>query len=85
MSTNTAEDEEEKRRIEAEQRSDYKSELDKKDELIKAQEEYINFISDEYDLVFPIAQIHGFYCSHKTVAKGESLRNRISELKNKQS
>ncbi len=90
MSTNTAEDEEEKRRIEAldphvKLRDDLYNQLDKKDELIEAQKEYIEFISKEYELVYTMASVRGFTCSHESIAKGESLRKRILELTNKQS
>lgn len=76
MSTNTAEDEEEKRRIEAEQRSDYKSELDKKDELIR---KLILEIELQVEIDFES------WASHGDVELSDEEIQELLRIKNKQS
>lgn len=48
--------------------------------LIQAYKDYINLLTEEYDIVFQIAQIHGYCCSKESIEKGEMMRRAIREL-----
>ena len=49
-------------------------------ELIKAYKEYINFLGEEYDEVFNIANIHGYNCEEYKINLGQQMRNAIKKL-----
>lgn len=49
-------------------------------ELIKAYQKYIRFLSEAYDVVFNIANVHGYNCSESEIEFGQQMRNDIKEL-----
>ena len=49
-------------------------------DLIKAYKEYINFLSEESDEVFNIANIHGYNCEEYKINLGQQMRNAIKKL-----
>lgn len=54
---------------------------DKKDELIKTQEEYIKFLSNYISRYTAYLYIHGVVAKKKAVKKGKDFREKIAELK----
>lgn len=52
-------------------------------ELIKAQKEYIEFLTDMYNEVFGQAALHGYQCKSEYVLKGFVMRKKIEDLENK--
>jgi hypothetical protein len=50
-------------------------------DLIKAQDEYINFLGDSYNKAYSIARAHHFVCSDEDFDKGVKLRAVIERLK----
>lgn len=52
----------------------------KEKELVKAYKNYIHFLGNEYDIVFSIANTHGYNCSESKIELGEQLRKEIQEL-----
>jgi hypothetical protein len=49
-------------------------------ELIKAYQEYIQFLGKAYDDVFGLAWVHGYRCSEQDIEFGQQMRNAIREL-----
>lgn len=54
-----------------------------KDQLIKAQEEYIEFLSDEYAPLAVFQSMRGNIVDQQIVQQGKDLRKKIEELKAK--
>ena len=52
----------------------------KEKELAKAYKKYIHFLGNEYDIVFSIANAHGYNCGESKIELGEQLRKEIREL-----
>lgn len=52
----------------------------KEKELVKAYKKYIRFLGNEYDIVFLIANAHGYNCGESEIKLGEQLRKEIREL-----
>ena len=49
-------------------------------ELIEAYKEYINILTEEYNEVFNIANIHGYNCEEYKINLGQQMRNAIKKL-----
>lgn len=52
----------------------------KEKELVKAYKKYIQFLGNEYDVVFTLAYVHGYNCSESKIELGKQLRKEIQEL-----
>jgi len=52
-------------------------------ELIKAQEDYIVFLTEEYRKIFTVAYINHYQVSNKSIDAGEKKRKVINNLREK--
>lgn len=52
----------------------------KEKELAKAYKKYIQFLENEYNVVFTLAYVHGYNCSESKIELGKQLRKEIQEL-----
>ena len=52
-------------------------------DIIEAQDEYINLLSEAIDETFGILIAHGMYPDKEKVEKGKQLREKIANLKQK--
>jgi hypothetical protein len=53
------------------------------EELIQAQQEYIDFLSISYDEAFGQAALYGYQCKPEYVLQGFILREKIKDLEDK--